>query len=41
MRLTKSFFKREAIFTLLFQPVLPIFGLLVVLLIYLWRSLAR
>lgn len=41
MRLTKSFFKREAIFTMLFEFVFPILGGLVILLIYLWRWLAR
>jgi hypothetical protein len=41
MRLTKSFFKREAIFTMLFEIALPILGGLVVLIIYLLRWLAR
>lgn len=41
MRQTKSFFKREAIFTMLFQIVLPILGLFFVLLAYLWRWASR
>ena len=38
---TKSFFKREAIFTLLFQLALPALGLLFVLIALLWRMLTR
>ena len=41
MRQMNSFFKREAIFTLLFQIVLPILGLLLGLIIYIWRSFTR
>ena len=41
MRLAKSFFKREAIYTMLFEIALPIMGGLVVLIIYLWRWLSR
>lgn len=41
MNETKSFFKREAIFTIVSQIVLPILGLLVVLILYLWRYLSR
>ena len=41
MRLTKSFFKRDAIFTVLFEIAMPILGLLVVLILYLWRSVSR
>ncbi len=41
MRLTKSFFKREAIFTMLFEIVFPVLSLLVVLILYLWRWLTR
>jgi ABC-type uncharacterized transport system involved in gliding motility auxiliary subunit len=41
MRDSKSFFKREAIFTMLFQIVLPSLGLLFVLIIYLWRWLSH
>lgn len=33
MRVTKSFFKREAIATLLFQIALPVLGLLLMLII--------
>jgi ABC-type uncharacterized transport system involved in gliding motility auxiliary subunit len=41
MRLTKSFFKREAIFTVLFEIVIPVLGLLLVLIAYLWRWASR
>ncbi len=41
MRLTKSFFKREAIFTVLFEIVIPLLGLLLVLIAYLWRWASR
>jgi ABC-type uncharacterized transport system involved in gliding motility auxiliary subunit len=41
MRTEKSFFKREAVFTVLFQIVLPLLGLLFVLVIYLWRWASR
>jgi hypothetical protein len=41
MRLTKSFFKREAIFTMLFEIALPVLSLLVILILYLVRWLAR
>jgi len=37
MRVTKSFFKREAIFTLLLQVGLPVLGLLLVLIIMVLR----
>jgi len=35
MRLTKSFFKREAIFTMLFEVAFPVLSLLIVLMLYL------
>ena len=41
MRLTKSFFKREAIFTMLFEIVIPIMSLILILIMYLWRWLSR
>ena len=41
MRVTKSFFKREAIFTMLFEIAMPIVSLFVILMIYLWRWLSR
>jgi len=41
MRQSKSFFKREAIFTVLFEIVMPILSLFVILIIYLWRWLSR
>lgn len=41
MRLTKSFFKREAIFIMLFETVIPIVSLLLILIMYLWRWLSR
>lgn len=37
----KSFFKREAIFTMLFEIAMPILSLFVILIIYLWRWLSR
>ena len=39
MRPTKSFFKREAIFTLIFQVALPVLGLLFVLIVLMLRRL--
>ena len=41
MRTEKSFFKREAVFTVLFQIVLPVLGFLLILCIYLWRWASR
>jgi hypothetical protein len=41
MRTEKSFFKREAIFTIVSQIVLPIVGFLFILIVYLWRYLSR
>ncbi|HEX8775712.1 MAG TPA: hypothetical protein VF735_19225 [Pyrinomonadaceae bacterium] len=39
MRATKSFFKREAIFTLLFQVAFPVLGLLFLLIMLVLRRL--
>jgi hypothetical protein len=39
MKSTKSFFKREAVFTAIFQAGLPLLGLLLVLITLFWRWL--
>ncbi|HEX8138802.1 MAG TPA: hypothetical protein VF544_14640 [Pyrinomonadaceae bacterium] len=41
MKHTKSFFKREATATMLFNLALPVAGLLFILIIMCWRWLAR
>ena len=41
MKRTKSFFKREAAATMLFNLALPAVGLLFILIIMCWRWLAR
>lgn len=41
MRAAKSFFKREAIFILLFQIAIPVLSLLFFLIAYLWRWASR
>ena len=41
MSAPKSFFKSEAVFTMLFQIVIPVLSLLFVAILYLWRWLLR
>jgi hypothetical protein len=41
MSAPKSFFKSEAIFTMLFQIAMPVLGLLLVAIILFWRWLNR
>jgi hypothetical protein len=41
MKQPKSFFKREAVFTMLFEIAMPVVSLFVILFIYLWRWLTR
>jgi hypothetical protein len=41
MRTENSFFKREAIFTVVSQIVLPVLCFLLILFTYLWRYLSR
>ena len=41
MQPAKSFFKREAVFTLLFQLGIPVLSLLFFLVFYLWRWASR
>jgi hypothetical protein len=37
----KSFFKNEAVFTMLFQIAMPVLGLIFVAMVLLWRWLSR
>jgi len=41
MSTPKSFFKSEAIFTMLFQIAMPVLGLIFVATVLLWRWLSR
>jgi hypothetical protein len=41
MKQTKSFFKTEALATMLFNLALPVTGLLLILALICWRWLAR
>jgi hypothetical protein len=41
MSAPKSFFKNEAIFTMLFQIAMPLLGLIFVAIVLFWRWLSR